>query len=187
MTAARRPGAHWPGTVPPASAHPSFGLRAKSVFCNRRFQHLPIQTQVRHQLLQPPVLVFQLFEPPRFVHFQPAILGFPRVDRMLGHAILPRHLVRRPPCSTCFSAEMICASVCLLLLMDRSLFQIRNHTRCCADLGEQVRSLMVTIPSVDTDLLQGSELRLRLGPGPEIRFVGSQARDPIPGSKKSIL
>jgi hypothetical protein len=33
---------------------------------------------------------------------------------------------------------MICASVCLLLLMDLSLFQIRNHTRLCADLGEQV-------------------------------------------------
>jgi hypothetical protein len=98
MTAARRPGAHWPGTVPAASAHPSFGLRAQSVFCDHRFQHLPVQTQVRHQFLQPPVLLFQLFEPLRFVHFQTTVLGFPGVDRVLGYAIFPGDLVCRPAC-----------------------------------------------------------------------------------------
>ena len=51
-TSARTPGAHWLRTAPATSPHPSSGLRAQAVFCDHRLQHLPVQAQIRHQLLQ---------------------------------------------------------------------------------------------------------------------------------------
>src|SRR5580704_405134 len=45
------------------------------------------------------------------------------------------------PASTCFSAAMICASVCLLLPISPSP-ESENHTQFCADPREQVRSRM---------------------------------------------
>src|SRR5208283_2252941 len=43
------------------------------------------------------------------------------------------------PASTCFSAPIICASVCLLFDIPRSPFFRTNHTQLCAETGEQVR------------------------------------------------
>ena len=45
------------------------------------------------------------------------------------------------PGSTCFSAPIICASVCLLFDILSSPFFRTNHTQLCAETGEQV-SLM---------------------------------------------
>src|SRR3990172_5113189 len=42
------------------------------------------------------------------------------------------------PASICFSAPMICASLCRLLHMLLPLSQLRNHIQFRADLGEQV-------------------------------------------------
>src|SRR5208283_3758113 len=42
------------------------------------------------------------------------------------------------PASTCFSAPIICASVCLLFDIPRSPFFRTNHTQLCAETGEQV-------------------------------------------------
>jgi hypothetical protein len=36
-----------------------------------------------------PVLVFQLPQPLRLAHFQPAVLGFPSIERLLADAVLP--------------------------------------------------------------------------------------------------
>src|SRR5581483_11067250 len=80
-----------------ASALPPCALRAPPVFFNHRFQHLLVQAQIRHQLLQPPVFILQLPQPLRLAHTHPAILRFPRIHRVLRHAQLPPHLRCRPP------------------------------------------------------------------------------------------
>jgi hypothetical protein len=75
-----------PGTAPAASAPPSSGLRARSVFFDHRSEHLLVQAEVGDQFLQPAVLVLQLLQALRLVYFQAAILCFPGIDRVLGHA-----------------------------------------------------------------------------------------------------
>jgi hypothetical protein len=45
------------------------------------------------------------------------------------------------PASNCFSAPIICASVCLLFDMPLSPFLRRNHTQIRAEIGEQVRPI----------------------------------------------
>ena len=49
------------------------------------------------------------------------------IYRVLRHAILTAHFFRTPP-STCFSASIICASVCFPLLIRFSLFFVSNRT-----------------------------------------------------------
>src|SRR5580692_5307060 len=53
------------------------------------------------------------------------------------------------PASTCFSAAIICASVCLLFDMLRPHPEYENRTRLCADLGEQVKSIGHDMPTED--------------------------------------
>src|SRR5215469_13261864 len=43
------------------------------------------------------------------------------------------------PASSCFSAPIICASVCLLFDIPLPLSFVRNHTRTCSESGEQLR------------------------------------------------
>src|ERR1051325_10446415 len=93
---ARRSAAGSPETCSTASALPPCVLRSPPVFFNHRFQHLLVQTQIRHQLLQPPVFIFQLSQPLRFSHAHPAVLGLPRVDGVLRYSQLPPHLRRAP-------------------------------------------------------------------------------------------
>src|ERR1051326_4586598 len=95
-SAARRSAAGSPETCSTASALPPCVLRAPPVFFNHRFQHLLVQTQIRHQFLQPPVFIFQLPQPLRFSHAHPAVLGLPRVDGVLRYSQLPPHLRRAP-------------------------------------------------------------------------------------------
>ncbi len=51
------------------------------------------------------------------VHFEAVVLGLPGVDRVLGTPYSRATSSAVRPASTRFSAAMICASVCLLLLM----------------------------------------------------------------------
>lgn len=48
--------------------------------------------QLRHQLPQSRVLIPQLLGRLRFSHIHAAILRLPRLDRVLRHTILPRHI-----------------------------------------------------------------------------------------------
>ena len=82
---ARRPGAHSLRTPIAASSRPTAVLRAPSVFCDQRFQHLLVQTQIHHQLLQARVLIAQLLGFLRLAHIHPPVLRLPRVDRVLRH------------------------------------------------------------------------------------------------------
>src|SRR6185437_2150638 len=91
---ARKPGAHLPRIPPAASSRPPAGLRAPSVFCDHRLQHLFVQAQIHHQFLQLCVLIAQLLGFLRFVHIHAAVLRFPGVDRVLRHAHFPRHVFR---------------------------------------------------------------------------------------------
>jgi hypothetical protein len=50
-------------------------------------------------------------------HFHAPVLRLPGIDRVLAHALFPRNIFGRAPVSTCFSAPIICASVCRLLLI----------------------------------------------------------------------
>src|SRR6202034_4813165 len=68
---ARNPGAGSLRTCSAASPRPPAGLRAPSVFCNHRFQHLFVQAQIHHQLLQPRILVPQLLRFLRLAHLHP--------------------------------------------------------------------------------------------------------------------
>jgi hypothetical protein len=58
-----------------------------------------------------------------FVHFQSAILGLPRIDRVLLMPCSRATSAAVRPASICFSVPMICASLCLLLLI---LAPVRN-------------------------------------------------------------
>src|ERR1700719_2716965 len=95
---ARNPGAGSLRTCSAASPRPPAGLRAPSVFCNHRLQHLFVQTQIHHQLLESRVLVAQLLCLLRLTHIHAAVLRFPGVDRMLRHARFTRHILCPAPC-----------------------------------------------------------------------------------------
>src|SRR4029077_4018109 len=102
-------GSHTAGSTPPlpstrksaagslenastASALPPYALRAPPVFFNHRFQHVLVQTQIRHQLLQPPVLILQLPQPLALPPAHPPILRLPRVHGVLAHSSLSPRL-----------------------------------------------------------------------------------------------
>src|SRR5262249_62118446 len=93
-----KPGPPWPQSARPPTAHPPAGLRPPPVFCNHRLQHVLVQTQVRHQLAQPRVLVPQLLRLLRLAHIHPAVLRFPGVDGVLRHTYFPRHVFCLTPC-----------------------------------------------------------------------------------------
>src|SRR5260370_10059971 len=56
-----------------------------------------IETQIRHQLLQPVVFILELPQPLRLVHIQPAELRLPSVNGVLRDAHLPAYVLGRPP------------------------------------------------------------------------------------------
>jgi hypothetical protein len=80
--------------VAPPPLLPSW-LHVPSVFSDHRFI---VQAQIRRELPQPRVLVTKL---PGFLglrHFHPAILGLPRVNRVLRHPEFSSHILDLPPC-----------------------------------------------------------------------------------------
>ena len=121
------------------------GLRAPPVFFDHRFQHVLVQAEIGHQLLQPLVLIFQLPQTLRLAHAHPAILRLPGVDGVLRHAQFPAHvggaasrfhLLQRPDH----------LHFAVLPLRHVSPFRANalppkngeNHICFCADSGEQV-------------------------------------------------
>jgi hypothetical protein len=124
LPSARRRGARWHGT-PPASASPlPFVLRAQGVFSDHRLQHILVQTQIRYQLLQPRVLIAQMLDLFRFAHIHVAVLRLPGIDRVFETPYSRATSSTVRPASTCFGAAIICASVCLLLLITHPFVQI---------------------------------------------------------------
>src|SRR5271157_4368134 len=77
----------------PASA--SAGL---PIFCDHSLKRLIVQRQVHHQVLQPPVLLFQSPQPPRLAHLHPAVLCLPAVQAPLRDAMPATQLARIGPC-----------------------------------------------------------------------------------------
>ena len=61
------------------------------------FKHQLLQAQLRHQPLQLRVLLLQLFQPPRLIHLQPAVLLAPPVVGLLRDPGLLACLRRRLP------------------------------------------------------------------------------------------
>src|SRR5208337_4581133 len=99
---ARKPGAGSLRTSSAANPRPPAGLRAPSVFCDQRLQHLFVQAQIDHQLLQLRVLIPQLLRFLRLAHVHPAVLRLPGVDRVLRHSHFPRHVFGFAPCLQLF-------------------------------------------------------------------------------------
>jgi hypothetical protein len=87
----RIPRVRWPGTALRANA--SSGLRAQAVFCDHRFQHLAVKTQVSDQTLEAGVLIFQGSQTLRVVHFHASESGLPHVDRVLRNTAFSRHVL----------------------------------------------------------------------------------------------
>jgi len=96
-----------------------------------------VQSQIRHQLAKPRALIPQLLGFLRLAHVHPTVLRLPGIDGVLPHPHSRATSSTFRPASTCFSAAIICASVCLLFDILRP-FQIRFHIRLCAEFGEQV-------------------------------------------------
>src|SRR5208283_4736466 len=78
---------------PPASA--SAGL---PLFCDHRLQRLLVQRQVRHQVLQPPVLLLQRPQPPRLAYLHPTVLRLPAVQTRSRNAMPATQLAGIGPC-----------------------------------------------------------------------------------------
>ncbi len=72
----------------------TFLTSAPAVFSYHRLQRFLVQTQVRHQLPQPAVLIAQLLGFLRLAHVHPAVLRLPRVDRVLRHSHFSCHVFR---------------------------------------------------------------------------------------------
>src|ERR1700674_2994630 len=73
------------------------------------------------------------------------------------------------PASNCFSAPIICASVCLLFDILSSPSFRTNHTQLCAETGEQVRRIVRPIPALGPRAIHSVQNEY-----PQI--VGNQAR-----------
>src|SRR5271157_5527318 len=84
-----------PSASLPSPASASAGL---PLFCDHRLQRLLVQRQVRHQVLQPPVLLFQSPQRPRLAHLHPAVLCLPAVEAPLRDAMPATQLARIGPC-----------------------------------------------------------------------------------------
>src|SRR5581483_10613741 len=117
---------------------PPSSLRAPAVFSDHRLQRFLVQTQIGHQLSQPRVLLPQLLGFLRLADIHSAVLRLPGVDRVLRHPHLARHILRLPSASSCFSAPIICASVCLLRDMRTPLSFATIILSFVRNLGEQV-------------------------------------------------
>ena len=69
--------AHLPGNCRTGTRPPASAAKALELFSQYILQHDLIQCQVRHQPLQPRVLLLNLFEPTNLIHLQPYILPSP--------------------------------------------------------------------------------------------------------------
>src|SRR5579859_1169045 len=67
--------------------------RALRFFSEDVLDHLLIERELGHHLLEFAVFILELLEPRHFAHRQPAALGTPRVDRTSGS----RRTCARPP------------------------------------------------------------------------------------------
>jgi hypothetical protein len=96
-----------------------------TIFCCDLLHHFDLEVALRHQLLQPRVLLFELLQPPHVVRLERPKSLLPRVDRLLAHPMalgyrrhrvairLPQHhndlLFREPrllhPASSCLLSE----------------------------------------------------------------------------------
>ncbi len=101
-------------------------------------QHLAIKTEIGDQSLQSRVLIFQLTQTLRLVHFQAAVLGLPRLDCVLENYMLSGYILGR---GACFDLLQRSDELRLRVpALAHTLSSIRNHTCVCADLAEQVMS-----------------------------------------------
>jgi len=57
------------------------------IFSVQRFQRLIVEREIGDQMLQPPILVLERFQPPRFADIEPAVLALPAMVRLLADAV----------------------------------------------------------------------------------------------------
>jgi hypothetical protein len=68
-----------------------------TTFCDDRLQRLDVERLLRHDLLQPPVLILQLLQSLHLAQLHAAVLGFPAVVRLLGDAVRANQVGDLPP------------------------------------------------------------------------------------------
>src|SRR6185503_1847011 len=90
----RRPGAHSTRSSPASPAPRSAAPRASGLFSDQLLQGLVIQREIRHQPLQPAILMLELPQPPSLIDFKAAVLGLPPVERLLADAVPATELGR---------------------------------------------------------------------------------------------
>ncbi len=75
---------------------PCVALPAQTDFFKHRLQGDLVETEVRHQRLQPSVLLVQFFQSLQLAHIQPGVIRLPSVDACCRYAILPVQLADIP-------------------------------------------------------------------------------------------
>jgi len=63
-----------------------------TVFSDHRLQRFFVQAEIRHHVLQSPVLILEFLQPARLAHFQPAELALPGVQYAFAHAHFARQI-----------------------------------------------------------------------------------------------
>src|SRR5262245_5012873 len=80
-------------------------------FSDDLLQHVSVQGQIGHQLLEPPILLFQLPQPPQLGDPHPSELALPTGEGLLAHPQLTADLRPGIPDSAWRKAYAICSSV----------------------------------------------------------------------------
>src|SRR5690606_20827232 len=78
-----------------ASSHDSplcVSPQALPVFCVDVLENPIVERELGDDLFEPPILVLELTQPLGVGGFQPSVLGFPAIERLLADTGLPAHL-----------------------------------------------------------------------------------------------
>jgi hypothetical protein len=78
------------------AAPPLDGPRAPLFFFEETFQDAIVEREISHHVFQTLIFVFELAQATRFAQLQPAVLGFPPVERRRGDDMRPRHIGNGP-------------------------------------------------------------------------------------------
>src|SRR5690606_15058225 len=72
---------------------PGAQRRALPFFSDDRLEHLDVESLVGNELLEPPILLFELLQPPRLVDLHASELRFPAVEGGRRDAQFPAHVL----------------------------------------------------------------------------------------------
>ncbi len=140
-----------------------------------------MQTEIRHQQLQPAILILQSPQSPRLAHVHTAVLLLPQIERGRAHTMLPADIPRLHPSLMLLQIPIICSSVYRLFFIFRPLVQSTRKTP--ASTGSvfrgQVRSTVSCRPSSEATFEGGSPLVNTPATASRLNASGNMRRCPL--------